>query len=1657
MKKITAIVTVLSLMAPMASVRAAEDNMWKYGLNGAKGFNENTYSEIVKQTTGGSSNNWRDASMTGNGETAIIENFSPSEDVIIYNNTKLVLGTNDIYDVADVSANLDNIRKTAADRTNPGQWQGWVKNYWNSQYGASNHLSSNTKTYHPAAQLRIKNNSYTSHDEYNRYTNFETGEIGMQWRKDGKEYNSRTFVSRADDTVVTIIEAPEGEELNLTFSVDNLLEMGIDSTSMKTRGVEICPESKEITKQDENGYSFGQIVKYGDFNAKGNDSNPDAHGAKGGYATAIRLLPGDGAVITENSYTHQITANEKFNTADDTQKFTKSITTPTLTLTGTDKVMLVSKVDVRLEGYTDVASVEGLYDELLSDVDEALTAYGVSAGVELFNAETVEDTVTVKNNFDTEKVYRYIAAEYADGRLVSVDMDSKKVAPGETVTLTINKSDTAKVFLWADMMPVDPETGEPTTEPTTEPTAEPTTEPTGEPTTEPTAEPTAEPTGEPTTEPTGEPTIEPTGEPTIEPTTEPTIEPTIAPTADPTAEPTAEPTTEPTIAPTATPMPTSVELTALYSDILEPHAEAHGAQFEGVELSLCSTAEEIADRELTNTALNEKQRQSSEINKAWLERLYDNGRFGLICSSGYNTSRLGGIWVGNWMPDWSGDFTQDANVNLQVSAVNTTGLKDASQSYMSYILRQVSDWEKNAKNIYGIDDAIMAGPRTDGDGNGTIYHTLAGYPFMYWNTGADWLIIPIYEYWQCYGNEKIPVGEDVDLDELKSVLDLTDADKERISKEGFDLEQDILAPLLTKLYNFWQGYTSDKFFISEDGTTMHLNDGTQMGENDKFMFTPGYSPENVPSKDKTGYNGAPSLAANTTMDISAAKDSMNMVSEFIANGAITDITAEEVSAFENKFPSYLYAQDGSLKEWAVANYEEQYNHRHVSHTYSAWPAYEAQNDFVLREGLASALNMRYHYNVSDNAQAHGHLHNALVEARIKRVPMYEKCLHTLIAANYEYAALMTSHNRGHGSAFCTDNAFGLLGVVTEGLIYSDDNVIEVLPALADSFDDGSITGLMARCKASVDLLEWNKENVNVSITSLKDSNIIRVMCGEGWSSATVNDENAEIKTDENGQEYVEISLNKDETAQVEFTLNALANGTYYLKNSGGTYLGVSSYGEGAQTDDVQSGEKWNITYCGNGKYRVVNTLSGRVLTDTGCYKDSDYLWSADALSVFTAEQQKTEIESTVADSITISTNFDTTTEINAGKSVTFEATEFVPGAAIVNGVVWHVKAADDTELSSTRFNSNVLTIGTDALGKELVVYALSPDGSCKSNEVTLAVAEHQVRVETLECEEDFEYGFGNYKKETTSIGTINGKAIIKFSDVSFDNLLSVYFFKSNTNPSKTTLYYDLEETAEKTFYDDYGKDSGEGKGEASKRYAIGDVTVDESKRISETVLSANGDAEVSIGLADGLSGTHDLYVVIDSNGSTWNGNYDYMQLSYKAESVETKTEFESYTYGYTTSGTYKIDTRVANAGSCSGGARVHNIGGGGVQYFTFENVDFSDAVGMTVNCQSSGNATPLEIYISYSDADGMEITNTEEVGEDTNSSVAPRLASVAPDLTNAVKIGEGTISSSNNGYENISIVTTDDFPSNGTYNVCIVMRGSGWKGDYDYFTINALR
>lgn len=98
---------------------------------------------------------------------------------------------------------------------------------------------------------------------------------------------------------------------------------------------------------------------------------------------------------------------------------------------------------------------------------------------------------------------------------------------------------------WAETVPTEAPSAEPTLEPTETAAAEPTEMPTEGPTEEPAAEPSENPTEGPTAAPTIEPTTTPTAELTEAPTADPTVMPTVAPTEIPTVNPTSEPNDAP--------------------------------------------------------------------------------------------------------------------------------------------------------------------------------------------------------------------------------------------------------------------------------------------------------------------------------------------------------------------------------------------------------------------------------------------------------------------------------------------------------------------------------------------------------------------------------------------------------------------------------------------------------------------------------------------------------------------------------------------------------------------------------------------------------------------------------------------------------------------------------------------------------------------------------------------------------------------------------------------------------------------------------------------------------------------------------------------------------------------------------------------------------
>lgn len=538
-----------------------------------------------------------------------------------------------------------------------------------------------------------------------------------------------------------------------------------------------------------------------------------------------------------------------------------------------------------------------------------------------------------------------------------------------------------------------------------------------------------------------------------------------------------------------------------YDKALANHLSIYQPQFDAVTLNL-------EDSDASNDSLLKAQKGSKKINAALAQRTYYAGRYAYLCCSGYSTSRLYGMWTGEWDTGWGSKYTMDANVNLQTSSMNTGNMERSPVGYAYFILRQLPDWEENAYATHGFTDAVQAPVNSDGD-KAVITETCYPYPFRYWNAGASWMIQPLYETLKCYGNINIPLSDEFDLNALKSVLspvedDLTDEQIKEMTDRGYlRLQEDILLPLLTKSANYWAQLMTPEYYTDSSGGIHYEAGKTTLNDGESYCILPSYSPENNPS------NYPSPSDANCAIDIAACRDNLNML--LAVSAAVTpDADVSEWEELLDNLPPYLYDETGALKEWATTAFEENNEHRHLSHLYCVWPLFETQNDEKLANACVKAIENRE----SENEASHALVHRSLIAARLKDRDSLTDALTKLMNHKIRYDSLMTNHDYDRGSCYCTDFAIGYLGIINESLVFSDTGEIELLPALLNSgFDKGSISGLKARTQATVVSLEWDiaAGTAKAEIQSDMDQTI-KISCGLSSQEQALDFSAGETKT-----------------------------------------------------------------------------------------------------------------------------------------------------------------------------------------------------------------------------------------------------------------------------------------------------------------------------------------------------------------------------------------------------------------------------------------------------------------------------------------------------------------------------------------------------------------
>ncbi|MDT9700506.1 glycosyl hydrolase family 95 catalytic domain-containing protein [Streptomyces sp. P17] len=226
---------------------------------------------------------------------------------------------------------------------------------------------------------------------------------------------------------------------------------------------------------------------------------------------------------------------------------------------------------------------------------------------------------------------------------------------------------------------------------------------------------------------------------------------------------------------------------------------------------------------------------------------------------------------------------------------------------------------------------------------------------------------------------------------------------------------------------------------------------TRTDDEGRLVVVPSYSPENRPANASWG-------TVNAAMDLSAARHALRTAAEYHPE------RAAGWRALADRLPPHRVNDQGALAEWAWPGLEDTYDHRHLSHLYGVWPLHEI-NPYDTPD-LARAAHRALELRGAENDSAHGHLHHALVAARLRDGERVTHALGQVLDGDFFHASLMSAHYPNR-HVYNADAAHALPAVLIEALVQSTPDRLVLLPAPPSA--SGRLRGIRTRFGAEIDL------------------------------------------------------------------------------------------------------------------------------------------------------------------------------------------------------------------------------------------------------------------------------------------------------------------------------------------------------------------------------------------------------------------------------------------------------------------------------------------------------------------------------------------------------------------------------------------------------------
>ncbi len=444
-----------------------------------------------------------------------------------------------------------------------------------------------------------------------------------------------------------------------------------------------------------------------------------------------------------------------------------------------------------------------------------------------------------------------------------------------------------------------------------------------------------------------------------------------------------------------------------------------------------------------------KQVQEGSVSPYLTSLMFQYGRYLLISSSRHNSplpTQLQGVWNDSVACNigWTCDMHLDINTQMNYWPVETTNLSECHVPLFQWIENSlVPSGRKTARLFYNLNGWVAE-----------LVSNAWGYTNPYWHinlspcpTGGAWIATHLWEHY------------------------LFTQDK--------DFLQEHVLPVIEEAAIFFMGY------LFEDPETGHLTSG------------PSISPENHFLVDGKPY----SASIGPVYEIVVIREIFDIYLKSCEILGISGDFFENVKDAKNALPPFKISENGELKEWSHNYKASDPQHRHTSHLLALFPFSQITPEHTPDLARAARVTIEKRMTPEEIWEDTGWARSMLMlySARLKDGrAAFDHILN--MQQKLTNPNLMVKHPPTRGApsfadVYELDGNTGLTACIAELLLQSHNDEIELLPALPDSWETGSISGLCARGGFVINM-EWKDLSlIKVQVYSLSD-NICKIRYGD---------------------------------------------------------------------------------------------------------------------------------------------------------------------------------------------------------------------------------------------------------------------------------------------------------------------------------------------------------------------------------------------------------------------------------------------------------------------------------------------------------------------------------------------------------------------------------